>query len=721
MNTMENNFTAASTVVSTDIRDFFSTASEFLNLLQPLLTALSWQGNFRNLFEALPEKKQSFGLLDLIMVLQRLNFKHMQLKKPLTKTNTTLTPFLLVPSNSAAVLVLQLTKDTATIINSISQQQETIPRTKLRGTAYIFTPLVSPANANHINNSGSWLKHNLRKFWPTLMHVGIISMFLSIFSLTLPVFAIAIYDKVLPAKSMPLLIFFSLGTSFVVFGSIFLHSSRTTLIANLSIKIEQLTTEIIFNKLLHLPPKYTETASVGSQLSRLQDFDIIKNFLHNPNIKAIFDLPGIVVPLCAIFILNTPLFLITISAILAFSGIYLSLNVFYHRLNQKHLLAKHYQQTFQTEALTNLNTIKAYASENIWCERYKNIFTTATTQGFYAKFYAAALIIIAEGLMLTTGVLMVWLGTLEVIQQHLTPGTLLAILLLSWHALTPIKIVFSLLPQLATVKTSILQIDKLLSLEAEPSKHSSSQPWPTTIHDGLEFNKVCFTYPEEALPALTNITLTVRANEVVCITGRNGSGKSTLLKLAHRMYTPQHGVIKLDNCNIQQLEPVLYRQTISYLAQTPQLFDLTIEQNLLLSNPTATNADIITATQLADVYTDIMQLPLQFKTPIISSEHNLLTSSSFKQRLGLARTFIRRTPLYLFDEPTNALNHEQFNAFMRAIDFLRSYATVLIVTHHPQLLKIADRVVYLEKSEIVDIQMPEILPVPSNDLVTEII
>lgn len=700
------------------ISNYFTDGSEFLNLLQPLLTALQWQGRIRDLLEALPEQRFALDITGLIEILTRLKYTCNRQPANLLVRKSCPTPLLLVPQTEPAMLVLTINANQATVFNSVSQCKKIINRKQLarKGSIYTFTA----QNADHLpelpHNTQPWLTAKITKLWPLASQILFISFLLSVFAIAPPIFIMASYDQVLAANSLPMLLSFAGGALLILLSGIILQRNRAKIIAILTSKIEQTTIHAIFNKILHLAPKYTETSAVGSQLARIKDFEAIKDFFNNPLTATLFELPAIIVALLVILLLNSKLFLLNIAAISTFAVVFWLLNIPVKHLNQRYFTAHQQRLAFQTEALSNLRTIKADAKEAIWQQRYRKIFAHTTVRGMQANFFAAVINIIADSLMLLAGALVIWLGTLEVLNNQLSIGALLAIMMLTWRVLNPLKVLFNILLQLAQMKLNILQVDKLFKLETEQTDQADqtaqitavnaltawpAKQQPSTISSVLEFDKVSFRYHHDDPPALTTISFQVDANEVVCITGRNGSGKSTLLKLVDKIYPPQRGLIKLGGVNIQQLDPILLRQTISYLPQTPQLFNTTIEQNLLFANPIATKAELEHAAKLAGIYEEIMQLPLQLQTPLLNNEHNLLAANSFKQRLALARTFVRNSALYLLDEPTNSLDDTTIIAFMDAIDYLRQNANILIVTHQQEILDIADRVLYLDHSELI--------------------
>ena len=179
--------------------------------------------------------------------------------------------------------------------------------------------------------------------------------------------------------------------------------------------------------------------------------------------------------------------------------------------------------------------------------------------------------------------------------------------------------------------------------ERDPHKIIS----PLTPKEGnLKFSRVSFRYRPDTAPSLLGVSFNAHHGELVAVTGRNGSGKSTLLKMIPRIYQPQAGTIKLNNVNTLQIDVVELRHAIAYMPQNTSLFYGTIAQNLRFSNLTATEDELVFATKMAGVYEEIMRLPKQFSTPI-SDNHQMLLSASFKQKIALARIYLKKSKIVL--------------------------------------------------------------------------
>jgi len=186
---------------------------------------------------------------------------------------------------------------------------------------------------------------------------------------------------------------------------------------------------------------------------------------------------------------------------------------------------------------------------------------------------------------------------------------------------------------------------------------------------------------------------------VVAIVGADGSGKSTLLKLIAGLYSPQAGNVMIDDLDIRQIDPIELRKAIGYAPQVPQLFFGTVAQNLRLAHPTATDADLREALALAGVWQEVAQLPRGLDTRVGDSQSNRI-STSLTQGISLARAYVKKSPLLLLDEPVTGLDFDGDRCFREFVEAMRGKATVMMVTHRPSHLSLADQIIVLDKGAV---------------------
>ncbi|CAN5560549.1 ABC transporter ATP-binding protein [soil metagenome] len=215
----------------------------------------------------------------------------------------------------------------------------------------------------------------------------------------------------------------------------------------------------------------------------------------------------------------------------------------------------------------------------------------------------------------------------------------------------------------------------------------------------ITFDEVRFAYDEKTL-VLDGINLRISPNQIVALVGGTGAGKSTLLSLVPRFYDPSAGVVSLDGRDVRQITKKSLREQIAIVLQDTLLFSTTIRENIAYGRPGATPAEIRAAAQRAQADDFISRLPNGYDSPV--GERGGHLSVGQRQRIGIARAFLKDAPILLLDEPTSALDPTTEAAIMETIKELMHGRTTLIVTHRLATIHNVDQIVVLEHGRIVE-------------------
>jgi ATP-binding cassette, subfamily B, bacterial len=215
----------------------------------------------------------------------------------------------------------------------------------------------------------------------------------------------------------------------------------------------------------------------------------------------------------------------------------------------------------------------------------------------------------------------------------------------------------------------------------------------------IAFDQVSFAYNEKS-PVLDGINLRISPNQIVALVGGTGAGKSTLLSLVPRFYDPSAGVVSLDGRDVRQITKKSLREQIAIVLQDTILFSTTIRENIAYGRPEATDAEIREAARRAQADDFISHLPNGYDSPV--GERGGHLSVGQRQRIGIARAFLKDAPILLLDEPTSALDPTTEAAIMETIKELMHGRTTLIVTHRLATIHNVDKIVVLEQGRIVE-------------------
>jgi ATP-binding cassette subfamily B protein/subfamily B ATP-binding cassette protein MsbA len=215
----------------------------------------------------------------------------------------------------------------------------------------------------------------------------------------------------------------------------------------------------------------------------------------------------------------------------------------------------------------------------------------------------------------------------------------------------------------------------------------------------IQFDGVAFSY-DERHPVLEKIDLEISPNQIVALVGGTGAGKSTLLSLVPRFYDPTAGVVRLDGRDLRAITKKSLRAQIAIVLQDTLLFSTTVRENIAYGRPGATEDEIHEAARRAQADDFIRRLPNGYESPV--GERGGHLSVGQRQRIGIARAFLKNAPILLLDEPTSALDPATEAAIMETIKELMHGRTTLIVTHRLGTIHNVDQIVVLEHGRIVE-------------------
>lgn len=220
------------------------------------------------------------------------------------------------------------------------------------------------------------------------------------------------------------------------------------------------------------------------------------------------------------------------------------------------------------------------------------------------------------------------------------------------------------------------------------------------IQGRVTFERVTFRYRPDAPEVLRAIDLDIQPGEVIGIVGRSGSGKSTLTKLVQRLYAPERGRVLVDGQDLAMADPAWLRRQLGVVLQENFLFNRSVRENIALAEPGLPLEQVIRAARLAGAHDFIMELPEGYDTKV--GEHGAGLSGGQRQRVAIARALIADPRILILDEATSALDYESKHAVMSNMRSICKGRTVIIIAHRLSTVRHANRIVVLEKGEIVE-------------------
>lgn len=686
---------------------WFAHSSDISACLSPLLQALGVSFNEAQIFEALPHFTERLDIDGLRNTLANLQFESTRVAIKLADLDPRALPALYVPNHGSAMVVLFFTGDEALVFDGGTRQNRRIRTAHIDGDAYFFHHL-EQAEISSRSNYKDWFPSLVSRFRPILALSFRLTLMINVISLAIPLFVMAIYDSVVGTGSVSVLIHLVAGAILTLGADFTLRRLRTRAVSYFGARIDNLVGNEVFHHILYLPPAYTERATISSQVARIKDFDGIRDFVTGPQSLILFELPFVFIFLGAIALLAGSVVFVPVTMIILFGILFWALNGRVSRAVAKSARAVAGRQEFVIEAMNNLRSLKYTNSTKIWMGRYRINSAKAALAGAETARVNAFVTATSQFMMMSAGIATVALGALAVIDESMSVGALIATMILVWRSLGPLQLAFISLPRLAQLRSGTRQIDGMMRLPQERGREDFV-PLAPNVAGHVQFSHITFRYTPDSDPVLWNIDFSAKPGEVIALVGNNGCGKSTIARLLLALHRPQSGSILIDGRDIRQFDALELRRLIGYVPQTPQFFYGTIAQNLRLAKPSASDADLREAARDAYVLDEIEALPDGFETRIGDGKNNRLPGSVV-QRFNLARCYLKDAPIVILDEPGNALDFDADQAVMDAIQRMRGHKTVLLITHRPSHMRIADKLVSIDRGrirEIVDQTTPQ--------------
>ncbi|MGE4046859.1 MAG: ATP-binding cassette domain-containing protein [Acetobacteraceae bacterium] len=290
-------------------------------------------------------------------------------------------------------------------------------------------------------------------------------------------------------------------------------------------------------------------------------------------------------------------------------------------------------------------------------------------------------------------------GAWRVTHGEMSLEALLIVLMAGTEIFRPLRDLRAVLHQGLNGQSAAAGVTALLDAPVTaPAAPARSVPLPT-IQADIAFEDVRFAYPGGRRPAHQSLSFSIAAGERVGIVGPSGSGKSSIVRLLLRLHDPQGGTIRIGGHDLRALDPEQARSLIAVVAQDTYLFHGTVEENLRLGRPDATEADLVAAAAAANAHEFITALPDGYQTVI--GERGARLSGGQRQRIAIARALLRDAPILVLDEALSSVDAENEAVIQQALDRLMTGRTTLILAHRLSSVIGADRILVLEDGAVV--------------------
>jgi ATP-binding cassette subfamily B protein len=482
----------------------------------------------------------------------------------------------------------------------------------------------------------------------------------------------------------------------------FASASRFYLVMTIGERIVADLRRDVFAHLISLSPSFFDSARSGELISRLTaDTTQIKSAV-GASVSIALRNFMLFVGATAMMVITSPR--LSGFVLLAIPVIVLPLVAFGRWVRR---LSRNAQDTlaeasaYASELVGAIRTVQAYTSERLAEARFGGNVEQAYEAARTSTRARAVLTAIIIFIVFTSVVLILWIGSHDVLSGTITPGRLGQFVLYAAFAAAALGQLSEVWGEVSAASGASERLFEILRVKSQITVPASPLALPVPARGDVGFENVSFAYPTrpDAL-AVDGVSLAVRGGEKVAIVGPSGAGKSTLFHLLLRFYDPASGVISFDGVEIRAADPREVRARIALVPQDPAVFAASARENIRFGRPDANDTEVERAAELAHATEFIRRLPGGFEAQL--GERGVTLSGGQRQRIAIARAILRDAPLLLLDEATSSLDAESETLVQTALEELMRHRTTLVIAHRLATVLSCDRIMVMDQGRIVE-------------------
>lgn len=543
----------------------------------------------------------------------------------------------------------------------------------------------SKKNSNTTKNNEK-LFHQLT---PIFIQIAALSFFINLLMLTIPLYMMQVFDRVVPTQHLETLFFLTLiaGGAVLVYG--ILETIRSRFLIRTGSWISTKIKPTVLYACLHSPAK---GLNVGKR--PLEEVDTLKSILTSPASLAMLDLPWFPIFIGVIWMIHPALGIAALCSgafLFLISG--LSHFLVHKRIPQvRDLLIKGDQ--FATAAIQGTTSVLAMAMWPDVIRNWKSLQTVPAYQTTKIEEVTATFSAVIKAVRMFIQVALLGFGAYLAVKGEITMGSIIAVSILSGRALAPVDILVGSWRQILHAREALTYLKQFLDQNKQPDD-KISLPAPT---GHVQVQNASFTLPGMKKFLLNQISFTLNAGETLAIIGASGAGKSTLCKAILGYHSLAGGNIRLDGADISRWRPEDIAPYIGYMPQRAEFFPGSVRDNISRFQECA-DQEVIEAAKLTGLHEIILALPLGYETQLDADGSPL--SGGQAQRVGLARALFQKPRFLILDEPNANLDGAGTGALISALNTAQDWgATIVMVVHRQNMLQGIDKILALRDGRI---------------------
>lgn len=540
-----------------------------------------------------------------------------------------------------------------------------------------------------------WFWEPVKSFWKSYVEVGLLTFFINLFALFIPLYTMSVYDRVIPNKAYDTLLVLSMGLILALIFELIFKSVRAHILDKTAKKLSLYLEEDLMKRLFTLQSQY-DTMMTGSKANLFRELATVRDFFATKSIVQIIDFPFFIFAVIVIYFISPSIALVPLFIAVIVIIVNIGLQIPIAELSKKHFENTQSKHNYLIESIQGTDAVKLSNAMASKLFTWRNVI--AFGENIQTKIQAINALALnsSQTLIQLTTVLVIAVGVFEIADKNLSIGGLIAVTMLASRGMVPIINLSSMLIKFKEIKNSLNNLREFWNLPLENEKNV--EIGVSELEGNIELKDVSYYFKNSKYPSVENINLKIEHGEKVGIIGQTGAGKSTILKLLTGLLHPSKGSIYMDNHDLSTIHPIEIRQNIGVMMQEPFLFSGTLKENIELSRPVSKERmmELIMLTGLEDLVKKSGQ-----GDGIQVGERGSNLSVGQRHLIGLARAIINDPTTLILDEPTTGLD---IGLEKKLIDNLKNIIqdkTLILITHRFAALELVDRLVVISNGKVV--------------------
>ncbi len=530
-----------------------------------------------------------------------------------------------------------------------------------------------------------------------LWQLALATVLSNLFMFAMPLFSMAVYDRVVPHLAWETLWALSLGVFIILAADFAIRYIRMKLMDSVGLCTASTLQGRMFSRIVHGKMRHLPTAH-GSVATGVREVEALCHVVPALMVAVAIDVPFFLLAMALLYAIGGMVALTPLVGVMIMVGVHVISHIG-EDAAKKHSRYVGSQTNALIETMGAMETVKTTGAERMLLRRWERLVDASSYAShlnrLQGNFAGQASVVIAQAVT----VLAMIIGVYEISTGMMTIGAMTAAVLLIGRMMTPVSQLMALIHRAHQLSSAAQLMHNIFAMPQEQAGDTTEAREDAPVEGHIALRNVSFTYPGEQTPCLQDITLDIRPGEKIGLIGRVGSGKSTLLRLLTRIYEPAEGTLMIDGQDARQLSPRAIRRNLGFMRQDTVLFDDTLQANLSFGLEVMGAANFERAITISGVKEFAARNAAGFGMRVGSRGERL--SGGERQSVALARLLAEHPQTYVLDEPTSAMDNALEARIVRDLKDTLADRTLIVATHRAPLLGLVDRIIWMDGGRII--------------------